>query len=79
MYFVYILKSLSRKDAYYVGFTTDLDSRLAIHNRGEVSATAPGRPWAIKTFLAFADRSRALAFEKYLKTHSGRAFSIKRL
>lgn len=31
------------------------------------------------TFIAFDDRTRALAFEKYLKSHSGRAFSIKRL
>ena len=64
MYFVYILKSLIREDSYYVGFTTDMDSRLHIHNRGDVSATAPYRPWELKTFLAFNDRSRALEFEK---------------
>jgi hypothetical protein len=36
-------------------------------------------PWRIKTALAFRDRKRADAFEKYLKTASGRAFAKKRL
>jgi len=31
------------------------------------------------TYLAFSDESKALAFERYLKTASGRAFANKRL
>ena len=30
-------------------------------------------------YCAFPDKHRALAFEKYLKSHSGRAFAKKRL
>ncbi|MDU1695132.1 MAG: GIY-YIG nuclease family protein, partial [Bradyrhizobium sp.] len=30
-------------------------------------------------YCAFPDKSNALAFEAYLKSHSGRAFSKKRL
>jgi hypothetical protein len=29
--------------------------------------------------VAFADRQRALDFERYLKSHSGRAFAAKHL
>jgi hypothetical protein len=41
--------------------------------------TAKHRPWRVKTAIAFTDRQRALDFEKYLKSPSGRAFAKKRL
>jgi len=37
------------------------------------------RPWRIKSYVAFADEARAIAFEKYLKSGSGRAFAKARL
>jgi predicted GIY-YIG superfamily endonuclease len=78
--YVYILESLQPEhEAFYVGLTEDLTSRLAKHNRGEVPHTAKHRPWRIKTALAFRDRDRAAAFERYLKSASGRAFAKKRL
>jgi hypothetical protein len=33
----------------------------------------------LKTYIAFSDEKQAIAFEKYLKTASGRAFAKKRL
>ena len=36
-------------------------------------------PWEIKTYIAFADEKQASAFERYLKSASGRAFAKKRL
>jgi hypothetical protein len=30
-----------------------------------------------ETAVAFSDKERAVAFEQYLKTHSGRAFAKK--
>jgi hypothetical protein len=36
-------------------------------------------PWELITYLAFKDKSTAQAFEKYLKSHSGKAFTNKRL
>jgi predicted GIY-YIG superfamily endonuclease len=77
--YVYILESLADAGAYYVGLTTDLAARLAKHNAGEVRHTSKFRPWRIKTVHAFRDRIRAAAFERYLKSASGRAFSKKRL
>ncbi len=77
--YVYILESSVSSDGFYVGLTDDLTARLAKHNAGGVSHTARSRPWRIKTAVAFRDRNKAVAFEKYLKSPSGRAFSKKRL
>ena len=79
MTYVYILQSLDDPKRYYVGVTADLRSRLQKHNAGEVSHTSKYAPWAIKTYVAFSDEKRAFAFEKYLKSPSGRAFAKKRL
>ncbi|MBB3917041.1 GIY-YIG nuclease family protein [Rhizobium fabae] len=76
---VYILCSVEFPDRYYVGVTGDLKSRLAKHNAGEVSHTSKYVPWSLKTYLAFSDEAQAFAFEKYLKSASGRAFAKKRL
>ncbi len=79
MTYVYILRSVQHLEHYYVGVTGDLRSRLKMHNAGEVSHTAKYAPWAIKTYVAFSDEKQAFAFEKYLKSLSGRAFAKKRL
>jgi putative endonuclease len=77
--YVYILASLSVPEHFYVGFTEDLKERLRRHNAGEVPHTAKFRPWRVKTAVAFTSQQRALAFERYLKSHSGKAFAGKRL
>jgi putative endonuclease len=74
MKYVYILQSMSDGDHFYSGITGDLKTRLYKHNSGSVPHTAKYRPWPIKTYIAFSDEDRALAFEKYLKSGSGRAF-----
>jgi putative endonuclease len=79
MTYVYLLRSLECADRHYVGVTADLLSRLKRHNAGEVSHTSKYAPWAIKTYVAFSDEKQAFAFEKYLKSPSGRAFAKKRL
>lgn len=79
MTYVYILRSLEYPERHYVGVTGDLRSRLKRHNAGEVSHTSKYIPWEIKTYVAFTDEKQAFAFEKYLKSASGRAFATKRL
>jgi putative endonuclease len=79
MRYVYILQSLTHSERFYTGITDDLDARLSKHNSGAVTHTAKYRPWRIKTYVAFADGDRANAFEKYLKSGSGRAFAKARL
>jgi len=77
--YVYILESLAVEGRHYVGITSDLRARLQKHNAREVKHTSKFAPWRIKTYLAFSDDAVAYAFEKYLKSASGRAFSRKRL
>jgi putative endonuclease len=63
----------------YGGITSDLDNRLTAHNEGRSPYTAKYKPWRLVTSMAFSNEERALAFEKYLKSGSGRAFEEKRL
>lgn len=78
-HYVYILPSVYNPDRFYVGTTDDLRTRLKKHNGGHVDYTAQFRPWRINTAIAFANKEKADAFERYLKTASGRAFARKRL
>ena len=78
MKYVYILESLDGHH-FYVGATADLKARLAKHNASEVTHTSKYGPWRVKRYLGFSDDSQAWAFEKYLKSASGRAFAKKRL
>ena len=79
MKYVYILKSIDFPDRYYTGVTDDLRARVKKHNAKEVSHTSKYAPWALKTYIAYSDEDQAFAFEKYLKSASGRAFAKKRL
>lgn len=79
MVYVYILQSMTIPDRYYVGITGDLRARLSKHNAGEVPHTSKYMPWKVKTYVAFTDEKQAFAFERYLKSPSGRAFAKKRL
>ena len=79
MTYVYRLESLAFPGQFYIGRTNDLRVRLADHNSGKSPHTAKYKPWRLVTYLAFADEAKAIAFERYLKTASGRAFANKRL
>lgn len=76
MYFVYILKSVNF-ERLYIGTTNDLTSRLKDHNSGKSIHTKKFKPWQIICYFAFSDEKKAIDFEKYLKTGSGRAFRAK--
>ncbi len=78
-HYVYILQSQSQSNQIYTGQTADLKKRLAEHNAGKVPHTSKFVPWRIRTAMALKDRDRALAFERYLKSGSGRAFLARHL
>lgn len=76
-YYVYILHC---KDGMpYTGFTKNLKDRMSRHRRGSVPAIKNRRPIKLVTYIGFDDKYRAIAYEKYLKTGSGRAVLHKRL
>jgi predicted GIY-YIG superfamily endonuclease len=75
--FVYILRSLSTPERRYVGLSSDVGRRLEAHNAGASPFTAKFRPWVVTTRIEFEDEHRAAAFERYLKSPSGRAFVLR--
>ena len=79
MHYVYLIQSVSYKDQRYIGITKDLKARLKAHNAGRSHHTAMYKPWNLITYLDFSDKAKALEFERYLKSGSGRAFANKRL
>ncbi|OGE80469.1 MAG: hypothetical protein A2660_01240 [Candidatus Doudnabacteria bacterium RIFCSPHIGHO2_01_FULL_45_18] len=78
MYYVYILKS-QKDQSYYKGFTEDLQAQFEKHNRGGQIYTSKKKLFELEWYCAFKDKTKALAFERYLKSGSGFAFSKKHL
>ena len=72
---VYVLRSSNDPDRHYTGITSDLKRRLAEHNRDSSHHTAKHRPWHPIAAIWLPDPAKARAFERYLKTGSGRAFA----
>jgi putative endonuclease len=66
--FVYVL-GCSDKNAYrtYVGWTIDLDRRLAEHNAGTGARSTRGRSWALLYVERHATRRKAMTREWHLK------------
>lgn len=79
MYYVYILKSLNFPDQNYIGQTDDVAQRLRVHNAGGSLHTAKYKPWKLVSTISFETKEKAIEFETYLKSGSGRAFVAKRL
>jgi predicted GIY-YIG superfamily endonuclease len=79
MWHVYLLQSEADTGQRYVGLTSDLKRRLTDHNSGKSPHKSKFLPWKLITYVAFSDRPKAEAFERYLKSGSGHAFARKRL
>jgi len=77
MYYVYILELSNGK--FCVGFSSDLRSRIKEHKNKRLKATKLHTLVKLKFYSAFDTETKAIRFEKYLKTMSGFAFRNKRL
>jgi predicted GIY-YIG superfamily endonuclease len=78
MKYVYILMSVNFPAETYIGLTNDLRARMAAHNNGQAKHTSKFKPWRLVTYLGFSNPEKAVAFERYMKSSSGRAFTKKR-
>ncbi|MDP3788462.1 MAG: GIY-YIG nuclease family protein [Candidatus Chromulinivorax sp.] len=74
MFYVYYLRSLTDCTKTYVGFTHDVQQRLAEHNSGKSIYTSQFKPWTLLAYFAFDQEDNARAFERYLKTNAGKIF-----
>ncbi len=73
MYYTYILYS-ETTDRYYIGSTSDLQTRLARHNAGATTSTKHGRPWKIAYTEQFSEKSNALKRELQIKQMKSRKY-----
>ncbi|MFZ5551697.1 MAG: GIY-YIG nuclease family protein, partial [Bacteroidota bacterium] len=68
MFVVYIMYS-EKFDITYVGFSSDLISRFASHNKlAQKGFTVKYRPWKVVHVEFFEEKSQAIKREKFLKT-----------
>lgn len=71
---VYVLYS-QQFNKHYVGFTSDLQSRLLSHNSLATSGfTVRYRPWTLIYTEVFETKAEAMQKEKWFKSGVGRAF-----
>lgn len=77
MIHVYVLQSTIDSTRHYTGVTKNLLGRLHEHNNGHCAHTKKYIPWKMIISIAFEYKNKAYAFEKYLKSGSGRAFAKK--
>ena len=76
-HYVYILKTLDGYlDKTYVGYTTDIISRLKKHNSSKGAKATRGYKWKIIYKKRFLSKSKALSFEYNLKKDRKKRLSI---
>ena len=66
--FVYVLGSTGKGGVKtYVGWTNDIERRLAAHNAGKGARSTRGRSWTLLYSESFKTRRQAMSREWYLK------------
>ncbi|MGE9289998.1 MAG: GIY-YIG nuclease family protein [Puniceicoccales bacterium] len=69
-FYVYAIKN--NQGRIYVGYTGDLEARLARHNSGYVKSTKAGVPWRFVKSQSFRTENEARFFERSLKRSKGK-------
>ena len=66
-YYVYMLKSLEEKTVTYVGYTSDIEKRIKLHNLGKGAKFTRGRTWKLIYKEKFNSKKEAISREYYIK------------
>ena len=77
MYILYILKSL-KNGRYYIGQTSNIQSRIHRHNSKKVPSTAGLTPWVLVYLEFYETRSEVVKRERQIKGWKSRK-AIERL
>ena len=80
MFYIYLLQN-SKSGQIYIGYSSDLRTRVKAHNaKGKKFTTTTNGVWTLKYYEAYASKEDAMARERKLKQHgSGKHQLLKRL
>nr|WP_321358011.1 GIY-YIG nuclease family protein [uncultured Draconibacterium sp.] len=76
MYYCYILYS-EKLNKFYIGSTSDVEGRLQRHNSSNKGFTSTGKPWELKYYETFGEKSDAIKREMQLKNWKSRSAILK--
>ena len=76
-FFVYMLKSISKKPVTYVGYTNNLKKRIKLHNAGKGAKFTRGRTWKLIYKEILKSKSKAISREYYIKNNKSLRKKIK--
>ncbi len=67
-YFVYLIGCYrNNKLITYVGYTSNLEKRIKLHNEGKGAKFTKGRKWKIMYYERYKNKRKAMLREIYLK------------
>ena len=76
-FYVYMLKSLSKKKVTYVGYTNNLSKRIKLHNTGKGAKFTRGRKWKLIYKEKYNTKNKAILREYYIKNNRKLRNTIK--
>jgi len=68
-YFVYMLKTKSKKSITYIGYTNNLKRRVNLHNNGKGAKFTRGRKWKLIYKEIYKTKKEAISREYYIKNN----------
>ena len=77
-FYVYMLRSNSKKSVTYVGYTNDLERRVKLHNSGKGAKFTRGRQWKLIYKEFFKSKNKAISREYYIKKNRTLRNNIKK-
>ena len=78
IYFVYIITTkINDKIISYVGYTSDLNKRLTLHNSSKGAKFTRGKNWNLIYYKKFSSKRLAMKYEYELKKNKNLRKKIK--
>ena len=77
IYYVYMLKSSSKKSVTYVGYTNNLKKRIILHNTNKGARFTRGRQWKLIYKEKHKSKKEAISREYYIKNNRNLRNKIK--
>ena len=72
-----MLKSLGKRPVTYVGYTSNLNERITLHNNAKGAKFTRGRKWKLIYKEKFRSKNEAISREYYIKKNKSLRKKIK--